>query len=58
MQESLQPGEWLAVALAAGGTIGLGATTADAPQGGSAVSVMRAVVVVSLLVIALGEPLP
>lgn len=54
MQESLQPGEWLAVALAAAGTMGLGATTEDAPKG-SAVSVVRAVAVVSVLVIALGE---
>ena len=55
-QESLQPSEWLAVALAAAGTIGLGATTEEAPKG-SAVSVVRAVAVVSVLVAALGEAL-
>jgi hypothetical protein len=56
VQESLQPSEWLAVALAAAGTIGLGATTEEAPKG-SAVSVVRAVAVVSVLVVALGEAL-
>lgn len=56
VQESLQPSEWLAVALAAAGTIGLGATTEEAPKG-SAVSVVRAVAVVSVLVVALGEVL-
>jgi hypothetical protein len=55
-QESLQPSEWLAVALAAAGTIGLGATTEEAPKG-SAVSVVRAVAVVSVLVVALGKAL-
>lgn len=55
-QESLQPSEWLAVALAAAGTVGLGATTEEAPKG-SAVSVVRAVAVVSVLVVALGEVL-
>lgn len=56
LQESLQPSEWMAVALAAAGTIGLGATTEEAPKS-SAISVMRAVAVVSMLVIALGEVL-
>jgi hypothetical protein len=54
MQESLQPGEWLAVALAAAGTMGLGATSEEAPKG-SAISVVRAVAVVSVLVITLGK---
>lgn len=53
-QETLQPSEWLAVAFAGAGTIGLGATTEEAP-GGAAVGTLRAVVVLSAFVIALGR---
>jgi len=57
LQESLQPGEWLAVGLAGAGTVGLGATTEEAPQN-AAVSIVRAVVVVGLFVLSLGESTP
>ena len=56
LQETLTPPEWLAAALAAAGTVGLGTSSVDPPAGGAAaaVSAPRVLLCAALLLALLG----
>ncbi len=56
LQETLTPPEWLAAALAAAGTVGLGTSSVDPPAGGAAaaVSAPRVLLCAALLLALMG----